>query len=83
MERMARILAVALLGALTLTLAMLLAALPSAPGASVSHISRADAPPPKQDVPARCRVAADADRECAAAWEAKRRRFFDQQDETK
>lgn len=83
---MARILAVALLGALTLTLAMLLAALPSAPGASVPHISRVDAPPPEQDVPARCRVAADAadaDRECAAAWEAKRRRFFGQQDETK
>ena len=80
MGRMVKILAVALLGALALTLAIQLAALPSAPGASASHVSRADAPLSKHEVPAHCRVAVEADPVCAAAWEAKRHRFFGQQD---
>ncbi|MGV3730561.1 MAG: hypothetical protein ACO1NN_07355 [Sphingopyxis sp.] len=80
---MAKILAVALVGALVLALATLLTVLPSAPGAPASHISRAGAPPPKYDVPAHCRVAVATDPACTAAWEAKRRGFFRQQDETK
>jgi conjugative transfer region protein TrbK len=80
---MARILTVALLGAFALMLAIMSTLLPCAPGAAVSHLSPVDAPPPKKDVPARCRVAAEADPVCAAAWEAKRRRFFRQQDEMK
>ena len=83
MGRMARILAVALLGAFALMLAIISTPLPSAFGISASHISPEDAPPLKQEVPARCRVVAEADPECVAAWEAKRRRFFRQQDEMK
>lgn len=83
MGRMAKIVAVAVLGALVLTLALVSAVSPPAPGASASHISRADASTPNKGVPARCRVAVEAGPECTAAWEVKRRRFFGQQDETK
>lgn len=83
MGRTAKIAAGAVLGALVLTLALLSANSPSAPGASASQISRADAPSRSAEVPARCRVAVEADPECAAAWDEKRRRFFGQKDETK
>lgn len=83
MGRTAKIVSVALLGALVLTLAIVSAVTPPASGASVSSISGAEAPPPDAEVPARCRVAVEADSGCAAAWETRRRRFFGQQDETK
>jgi len=83
MGRTAKIAIVAVLGALVLTLALVAALSPPARSASAPQISRADAPFRKADVPARCRVAVEADRECAAAWDEKRRRFFGQQDETK
>jgi conjugative transfer region protein TrbK len=82
MEWVTKIALVAILGALALTLAIMSAALPSTPGASDPHISRADASPRAGPVPARCRIALEPDAECAAAWTAKRRRFFGQQDET-
>jgi len=77
------IVAVAVLGALVLTIAILSETSSAASGASVSEVSRADAPPVQAELPARCRVATEADPECAAAWEAKRRRFFGQEDDTK
>lgn len=83
MGRTAKLVAVAVLGALVLTLAIVSAVSPPVSGASVSTISGADAPPPKAEVPPRCRVAVEADPQCAAAWETRRRRFFGQQDETK
>jgi conjugative transfer region protein TrbK len=79
----AKIAAVAVLAALALTLAVVSAVSPSAPGASALPISGADAPMSQNDVPERCRIAVEPDPECAAAWEAKRRHFFDQQDEAK
>lgn len=83
MGRTAKIVAVAVLGALVLTLALVTAVSPPVPGASASQISRADAPSRNADVPARCRVAVEADLECTAVWDEKRRRFFGNQDETK
>ena len=83
MGRTAKIALAAVLGGLVLRLAVLSAALPPASGASASLISRADAPPPKPIVPAQCRIAIDADPECAAAWEAKRRHFFGHKDDAK
>ncbi len=83
MGRTAKIAVAALLGALVLTLAMLSAISPSVSGASALQISGADAPPTAAAVPSRCRTATEADAECTAAWDAKRRRFFGQEDETK
>lgn len=83
MGRTAKVVAAAVLGALVLTIAILSDASPAASGASASHFSRADAPTSKVKVPVRCRVAVEADAECAAAWEAGRRRFFGQQEESK
>jgi conjugative transfer region protein TrbK len=83
MGRSAKVVAAAVLGALVLTIAILSDAPPAASGASASHFSRADASSSKVRVPVRCRVAVEADPGCAAAWEARRRRFFGQQDETK
>ena len=61
---------------LALALALIAALDPPAPGASVSQISGADAPPNHGDTPRRCRTATEADPECEAAWEAKRHHFF-------
>ncbi len=83
MGRTAKIAVVAVLGALVLTLATLSVNSSSIRGASVPQISGADAPPGAAPVPARCRTATEADAECTAAWDAKRRRFFGEEDEAK
>jgi len=82
MGRTAKIALVAVLGALVLTLAAVSALSSPAPGASAPPISGADARLPTTDIPERCRIAVELDPECAAAWEAKRRHFFGQQDDT-
>jgi conjugative transfer region protein TrbK len=82
MGRTPKIALVAMLGALVLSLAIVSATPPSAFSASASQISRADAPPRAAPVPPHCRTAVEPDAECAAAWSAKRRRFFGQKDET-
>ena len=61
---------------LALALALIAALDPPAPRASAPQISGADAPPDYGDTPRRCRTATEADPECEAAWEAKRRNFF-------
>jgi len=78
---MAKIAFVAVLAALVLTFAIVLAVSPSAPGASAPRLARADAPPFVAAVPDHCRSAVEADADCTAAWEAKRRHFFGHQDE--
>ena len=83
MGRTAKIALVAVLGALVLTLAVVSAVAPSAPGASASQISRADAPPHAADVPVHCRSVVEPDADCTAAWEAKRRHFFGKQDKSR
>ena len=83
MGRTAKIAFVAVLGALILTLAIVSVVSPSAPGASAPRISGTDAPPSEAAVPAHCRSATAADAACTAAWEAKRRRFFGKQDESR
>ena len=83
MERTAKIAFVAVLGALLLTLAIVSAVSPSAPGASAARISGAGAPPSVAAVPAHCRSATDPDEACTDAWEAKRRHFFGKQDESR
>jgi conjugative transfer region protein TrbK len=82
MERTAKIVLVAVRVALILTLAIIGARLPSASGSSADGISREDLPSRAEPVPARCRIAVEPDAECAAAWQAKRRRFFGQEDES-
>ncbi|AMG75520.1 MULTISPECIES: putative entry exclusion protein TrbK-alt [Sphingopyxis] len=61
---------------LALALALVAALDPPKPGASALQISGADAPPDEGDTPRRCRSVTEADPECEAAWEAKRRHFF-------
>ena len=83
MGRTAKIALVAVLGALILTLAIVSVVSPSASGASAPPISGAGAPPSVAAVPAYCRSATDPDEACTDAWEAKRRRFFGKQDESR
>jgi conjugative transfer region protein TrbK len=61
---------------LALALALIAALDPPAPGASAPQISRADAPPDYGDTLRRCRTVTEADPNCEAAWETKRRHFF-------
>ena len=80
MGRTARIALIAVLGALVLTLAIMLAVSPFPPGASAPPVSRADSPPAASPVPGHCRTAIEPDAACTAAWEVKRRQFFREQD---
>ncbi len=68
----------AILGGLLLTLALVAALDPPAPRAPAPSNPGAGAQPSSGDTLRRCRIATEADPECAAAWEAKRRRFFGQ-----
>ena len=61
---------------LALTLALIAVLDPPAPRASAPSISGADALPSAGKVLRRCRTVTEADPECEAAWEAKRRHFF-------
>lgn len=80
MGRAAKIAAVAVLGALLMTLAILHASSPPTPRAPVPPISGASAHPAAADVADRCRTVTVADADCEAAWDAKRRHFFGQKD---
>lgn len=66
----------AILGGLILTLALVTALDPPAPRTPAASNPAAGVHHPAGETPRRCRVATEADPECAAAWEAKRRRFF-------
>lgn len=66
----------AVLGGVALTLALVAALDPPAPRAPAPAISGAGARPDHAATLLRCRTVTDADPECAAAWEAKRRHFF-------
>lgn len=61
---------------LALALALIAAIDPPAPGVSAPRISGADAPPDYGDALRRCRTVTEADPECEAAWDTKRRHFF-------
>ena len=76
MGRVGGLVMVAVVLGLALTLALIAALDPPAPSASAPQISGADAPPDYGDALRRCRTATEADPECEAAWEAKRRHFF-------
>ena len=80
MGRAAKIAAVAVMGGLLMTLAILHLSSPPAPNASPPNRIAADANPVASTVSERCRTVTVADPECAAAWEAKRRHFFGQKD---
>jgi conjugative transfer region protein TrbK len=80
MGRPAKIAAIAVLGGLLMTLAIIHAFSPSVPAASASTLPVADAPPAATAVARRCRSVTVADAECEAAWEARRRHFFGQKD---
>ncbi|MBJ7499323.1 MAG: putative entry exclusion protein TrbK-alt [Sphingopyxis sp.] len=80
MGRAAKIAAVAVLGGLLITLAILRLSSPPAPDASPPNSIEDDANRAASTVSKRCRTVTVADTECAAAWEAKRRHFFGQKD---
>ena len=61
---------------LALTLALVAALDPPAPGAPAQSMPGAGAPPHDGDTLRRCRTVTEADASCEAAWEAKRRHFF-------
>ncbi|WP_439513703.1 putative entry exclusion protein TrbK-alt [Sphingopyxis sp.] len=84
MGRAGKLVAGAIVGGMALTLALLAAVDPPAPRASVPpQISGSDARPDMASVLRRCRTVTTADPECGAAWEAKRRHFFGQEEDTK
>lgn len=83
MGRAAKIAGVAVLGGLLMTLALVAVTSPPPPGAPVPRIQGTGAPSDEIAVPDRCRVATEPDPECTAAWEAMRRRFFGQEDDTR
>ncbi|NYF32524.1 putative entry exclusion protein TrbK-alt [Sphingopyxis sp. JAI108] len=76
MGRVGRLALGAILAGFALTLLLVAALDPPAPGASAPPISGADAPPSREDILRSCRTITTADPECTAAWEAKRRHFF-------
>lgn len=81
MGRAVKIAGVAVLGGLLMTLALVSANSPPVPGASAARASGAGALSGAGAVPRRCRTIVSPDPECSAAWEARRRRFFGQQDD--
>lgn len=76
MDRAGRLAFGAIIGGLALTLALVAALDPPAPGAPAPLISRAGAPSTPADTLRRCRSVTEADAECEAAWDASRRHFF-------
>lgn len=80
MGRAGRLAFGAILGSMALTLALVAALDPPAPGASAAPISAADAHPDPSVVPGHCRSATMPDPQCAAAWEARREAFFGAKD---
>jgi conjugative transfer region protein TrbK len=80
MGRAGKIASIAVLGGLALTLALVAASDPPAPRASAPpQISGAEARPELKAILRRCRTVTVADAECEAAWDARRRHFFDQE----
>ncbi|ABF54188.1 putative entry exclusion protein TrbK-alt [Sphingopyxis alaskensis] len=74
----------AVIGGMALTIALMAALDPPAPRASaLPQISGADARPNLKDTLRRCRTVTVADAECEAAWEAKRRHFFGEEEDEK
>ena len=76
MGRAGKLALAAIGGGLALRLALVAAVDPPAPGAPASSNPEAGAPPEVSDTLDRCRTITQADAECTAAWEAKRRHFF-------
>lgn len=76
MGRAAKIAAVAGLGGLLMTLAILQTASPPTPLAPASQISGAGRHRGAPHVAERCRSVTASDAECEAAWDARRRHFF-------
>lgn len=82
MGRAGKLVAGAVVGGMALTIALLAAVDPPAPRASAPpQISGANARPDLADALRRCRTVTVADPECEAAWEAKRRHFFGQEED--
>ena len=82
MGRAGKLVLAAIGGGLALTLLLVAAVDPPAPGAPASSNPEAGAPPEVSDILRRCRTITQADAECTAAWEAKRRHFFGSDKET-
>lgn len=71
-----------MVGAVLLGLVVAIAALASAPAPAPSAVIVPDDPPAEaaaQDL-SHCRTITEPDAVCAAAWDAKRRRFFGEKD---
>ena len=82
MGRVGKLVAGAIVGGMALTIVLLAAAGPPAPGASAPpQVSGADTRPELNETLRRCRTVTVADPECEAAWEAKRRDFFGQEED--
>lgn len=82
MGRAGKLMVGAIVGGMALALALLAAVDPPAPHTSASpEMSGADAGPDLGDTLRRCRAVTVADPECEAAWEAKRRHFFGQEED--
>jgi conjugative transfer region protein TrbK len=81
MGRTAKIAGAAVAGGVALTIALVAALEPPAPRAFAPLAPGADAL--HRDDIARCRTVTTADAECAAAWEARRRQFFGQQEDVR
>lgn len=80
MGRAAKIVAVAVLSGLLMTLAIMHLGSPPKPGTLAPGFSGAGASA-DTDILRRCRTATAPDPICAAAWDEKRRRFFRQEKE--
>lgn len=81
MGRAAKIAGAAAMSGLALAIALVIAAEPSAPRASVPRGFGADAP--ARPGIARCRAVTTPDPECEAVWEARQRQFFGQKEDAR